>query len=403
MNKVKNTLRYFRLMLILIGTLILAAQAWAVPPAGNVWTGSGPFATGLGNRTINAIAIDPTNPNIIYAGTGSGTVFQYTTVLPSVTTEAATGVVSDAATLNATVNANNADTDVTFEYGLDDSYGATIAGVPPTVTGTSNTSVSAPLSGLTAGMTYHYRVVGDSSAGVSYGLDATFITPRIDQTITFGALGSKTFGDAPFTVSATGGLSGNPVTFSIFSGPATATGLNGSTITLTGAGSVTVRASQAGNDNYNPATDVDQTFTVSKANTVTTITSDSPDPSPQGQSVTVDFSVTSSAGTPTGSVTVGDGTVSCTASIAAGSGSCSLTFGSLGSSTLTATYAGDDNFNGSASAGEPHGVCLTSVTVANGNDSGPGTLRQAIADICPGGTIDFGVTGDYHAHIRTNW
>jgi hypothetical protein len=60
------------------------------------------------------------------------------------------------------------------------------------------------------------------------------------------------------------------------------------------------------------------------------------------------------AGTPTGSVTVTDGTVSCTAPVAAGN--CSLTFNSVGSKTLTATYAGDTNFNMSASTGVSHSV-----------------------------------------------
>ncbi len=35
----------------------------------------------------------------------------------------------------------------------------------------------------------------------------------------------------------------------------------------------------------------------------------------------------------------------------------------------------------------------TTITVANLNDSGPGSLRQAIADAAPGDTIDFAVTG----------
>ena len=39
-------------------------------------------------------------------------------------------------------------------------------------------------------------------------------------------------------------------------------------------------------------------------------------------------------------------------------------------------------------------VCSGSaITVTDIGDSGPGTLRQAIYDICPGGTIDFGITG----------
>src|SRR5207248_4797507 len=68
------------------------------------------------------------------------------------------------------------------------------------------------------------------------------------------------FGDVPFTVSATAS-SGLPVSFSILSGPAT---ISGNTVTITGVGTVTVRASQAGNTNYNPATPVDQLFNVSK-------------------------------------------------------------------------------------------------------------------------------------------
>ena len=85
--------------------------------------------------------------------------------------------------------------------------------------------------------------------------------PKSDQTITFDALSARTFGDPSFDVNATAS-SGLPVSFSILSGPATVSGV---TITITGAGSVTVRASQIGNDTYNAATDVDQTFSVSQA------------------------------------------------------------------------------------------------------------------------------------------
>src|SRR5207253_2278962 len=72
---------------------------------------------------------------------------------------------------------------------------------------------------------------------------------------------NKTIGDPPFPVGAAAN-SALPITFSIMSGPAT---IAGNLITLTGAGQVTVRASQAGNDNYNPGVDVDQSFTVAKA------------------------------------------------------------------------------------------------------------------------------------------
>lgn len=78
------------------------------------------------------------------------------------------------------------------------------------------------------------------------------------QGINFPLFPDKTFGDAPFALEATA-TSFLPVTFTVISGPAT---LNGDILTLTGAGKVTVRASQAGNDQYHPAQDVDRTFTV---------------------------------------------------------------------------------------------------------------------------------------------
>ena len=74
-------------------------------------------------------------------------------------------------------------------------------------------------------------------------------------------MGNKNYGDAPFTVSATAS-SGLSVTFSIASGPAS---VNGTSITITGAGLVTVSASQAGDQNWNPAPNVQQSFTVAKA------------------------------------------------------------------------------------------------------------------------------------------
>lgn len=64
------------------------------------------------------------------------------------------------------------------------------------------------------------------------------------------------FGDGPFTVSATGGDSGNPVIFSI--DPASASvcaagGTNGKTISILAAGTCTVLADQAGNATYSAA------------------------------------------------------------------------------------------------------------------------------------------------------
>src|SRR5437763_13847299 len=124
----------------------------------------------------------------------------------------------------------------------------------------------------------------------------SFNIAKANQTITFNALANKTFGNPDFNVSATAS-SGLSVSFS-------ATGncsMSGNTLPLTGAGSCTITASQSGNANYNAAPNVPQTFTIAKANTATALLS-SLNPSSFGQSVTFTATVTSGAGTPSGTV-----------------------------------------------------------------------------------------------------
>jgi len=98
---------------------------------------------------------------------------------PIMTTSAATGVTTTTATLNGTANANGYSTTVIFKYGLTTAYGSTIAGIPGTVTGNTATTVTAAVSGLLPGNTYHYCTSGTNSAGSTDGNDMTFITPPI--------------------------------------------------------------------------------------------------------------------------------------------------------------------------------------------------------------------------------
>ncbi len=135
-------------------------------------------------------------------------------------------------------------------------------------------------------------------------------------------------------------------------------------LTSTTAGAKTLTATYNGDTNFNasPAS-AGVVHTVNKANTTTTITADTPDPSNPGASVAVSFTVVANspgAGTPTGNVTVSDGVDSCTGTVAAGT--CNITLNTPGLRTLTATYAGDTNFNGSSDT-ELHQVA-TPPTVA---------------------------------------
>ncbi len=85
----------------------------------------------------------------------------------------------------------------------------------------------------------------------------------IPQTITFDTLPAKTFGDAPFDLTATAS-SGLPVSYSS-SNTAVAT-ISGNTITIVGAGTTAINASQAGNINYSAAPDVTQDLVINRAN-----------------------------------------------------------------------------------------------------------------------------------------
>jgi hypothetical protein len=78
-------------------------------------------------------------------------------------------------------------------------------------------------------------------------------------------------------------------------------------------------------------------------------------------------------------VTVSDGTgATCAAAIAVGS--CALTSPTAGAKTLTATYAGDANFAGSASAGAAHTVTAAATTTTIGTDlPDPSVVGQAYA------------------------
>ncbi|MEQ8812507.1 MAG: MBG domain-containing protein, partial [Imperialibacter sp.] len=97
--------------------------------------------------------------------------------------------------------------------------------------------------------------------------DDTPVDPvKEDQTITFEAIADKTFGDAAFDLTATAS-SGLTVSY-IVSGAAT---ISGSSVMITGAGGVTITASQAGDDSFNAAADVSQSFTVNKATATITL------------------------------------------------------------------------------------------------------------------------------------
>jgi RHS repeat-associated protein len=116
--------------------------------------------------------------------------------------------------------------------------------------------------------------VGTHSITAQYSGDANWpaaTSPVLSQivnqatpTLAFSAISNQIYGVAPFGVNASSASTG-AITYSVSSGPAT---ISGSTVTITGVGTVTLGASQAAAGNYAAAT-AQASFTVISTPTVT--------------------------------------------------------------------------------------------------------------------------------------
>ena len=90
-------------------------------------------------------------------------------------TSAASSIGSSSAVLNGRVDPNRRPTTYFFEYGTTTSYG-TKTSSSGAGSGSNATNVSKTVSGLTAGTTYHFRLVATSDAGTVAGSDQSFTT-----------------------------------------------------------------------------------------------------------------------------------------------------------------------------------------------------------------------------------
>jgi Fibronectin type III domain len=115
---------------------------------------------------------------------GAGQVASATA--PTATTGPVTAVGPTTATVSGSVNPNGTATSWYVEYGPSTSYGSktptTSAG-----SGTGSIAISATLTGLQPGSSYHYRVVATSSAGTAHGADGLLTTAAAPQVVTGSA------------------------------------------------------------------------------------------------------------------------------------------------------------------------------------------------------------------------
>jgi sugar lactone lactonase YvrE len=196
---------------------------------------------------------------------------------------------------------------------------ATVSGNTLTITGVGTVVVAANQAGNT-----NYTAASQVTASI--------VVNQASQTITFTPPASPvTYGVSPIALSATA-TSGLPVTFSLVSGPAT---LNGSTLTITGAGAVVVAANQTGNTNYTAASQVMASIVVNQAPQTITFT---PPASPVKYGVSpIALSATATSGLPvTFSLVSGPATLSGSTLTITGSGTVVVAANQVGNTNYTA-------------------------------------------------------------------
>jgi len=245
------------------------------------------------------------------------------------------------------------------------------AGTPMgTVTFLSGTTASgtATLTGGSATFTTSALAVGAHPITVVYGGDDSFsgnTSPELSQVVdpartsteVTSSTNPSTFGQ-PVTFTATvtspGGTPAGTVAFKDGMTTLGAGTLTGGVATFTtaslAAGSHTITSEYEGSGSFRASASAVLAQEVERAVTTTALTS-SLNPSTFGQAVTFTVAVTSPAGTPTGVVTLLDGTTALgTVPLAVGGATLATSGLAVGSHAITAVYGGDASFEGSASA-----------------------------------------------------
>jgi len=234
------------------------------------------------------------------------------------------------------------------------------AGTGGSISGKASQTVPCGLSGeaVTATPANGYRFVRWNDSVTTATRTDTFATTvtasfalKLNQTITFNTLTTKTYGNPDFAPGAKAS-SGLPVSY-ISSNTSVATIVGGNIIHIVGAGTSTITASQPGNSNYNAAASVARTLTVNKANQTITFsaptatTYDNPDFAP---------GATTSSGLPVSYISSNPSV----ATIVGGN----IHIVGAGTSTITASQPGNGNYNAAASVARTLTVNKASTTVA---------------------------------------
>jgi hypothetical protein len=258
-------------------------------------------------------------------GQGSQTLNAFTTISSQTYSNGAT------VTITAPAASSSLPVTVTVKSGP-----ATISGNTVTLTGAGTVVLAADQAGNT-----NYLAAPQ--------VTTSFSVAQGNQTITFGALTNRTYGNAPFTLNATAS-SGLPVSYGSRS---TNIAINSNTLTILGAGTATITASQSGNTNWSAATPLNQNLVIAQAsNTINAFATIPSQMFSNGATVTITAPAASSSLPVTVTVKSGPATISGN----------TVTLTGAGTVVLAADQAGNTNYLAAPQV-------TTSFSVAQGNQT----------------------------------
>lgn len=216
-------------------------------------------ATGGASGNTVVFSVDSGPATLVGANvlsfTGAGTVSVTATQAGNANYLAATPVTHTFQVTKATATVNLSGLSQTYDGGAKNA-GATTSPPGPTVVFTYDGAPTAPVD---AGS---YAVAATIDDPIYQGsANGTLVVGKAAQTIVFDPIGNQ-LANATVNANVAGGASGNPVVLTVDFGPAD---VNGTAVSFTGAGSVSITATQAGGPNHLAATDVTRSFVVTKA------------------------------------------------------------------------------------------------------------------------------------------
>jgi photosystem II stability/assembly factor-like uncharacterized protein len=371
-NKANQTITFGALAATTFGDANFSLGATASSALGVSYSSSNPAVATVSGNTVTIVGAGSTT--ITASQSGNTNYNAAASVQQVLTVNKASQTISFSALAAKTFGDANFSLGATASSALSVSYAssnpsvATISGNTVTIVGAGSTIITASQAGNT-----NYNAAAD--------VQQTLTVNKASQTISFSALAAKTFGDANFSLGATAS-STLGVSYAS-SNPAAAT-ISNNTVTIVGAGSTIITASQVGNANYNAAANVQQTLTVNKANQIITFNAL---PGKQVGDAAFGLTATASSG-----LTLSY--ASSNTAVATISGS-TVTIVGAGSTTITASQSGNTNFNAAASVQQ-------TLTVTN---AAPAMAIQSLTPVDNAtevdGSINLSITFNQNVDIGT--